>query len=220
MKVEYTKEYFVNRIKNLDVRAKKLSDDDIDNILNDGFAEISTIGMLFSDEEVIDMADYYSNGEKQLTLDIEEDVTQIYDYYLTNESQASDIFYHGIQKLQDSRFKRLDNSDQNSMWKDNRYNGRVHINLDEVPNNIIVENAIIKYFYIPTSSSTSYYMDSQTRLATESAMGAAMYEYLHDVEKAGQKRAAMKRQGLAIIPFQDPEDLHKTYRSVFTGGGI
>jgi len=220
VKNTYTKEYFYKRIRNADVRAQKLDDDAVDNIINDGFAEVSTIGMFFSDEEVISMKDYYANGELELTLDIEEDVTQVYDYYLTVEEQPSDVFYHGISKLQDSRFKAIDKSDVNSMWLDNRYNGRVHINLTEVKNGYTVDNAVIKYFYVPTSNTDTYYMDNQTRIATESAMLSAMYDYLHDIERAGQKRAAMKRQAAAIIPFENPEDLEKQYRSVFIGGGV
>jgi len=219
MKNKYTRDYFLKRIVRQDVRAQKIPTEDLLDVLNDGFAEISTIGMYFSDEEVVDMGQYYADGELRLTLDVEEDVTQIYDYYLTSEGESQEEFVNGIKKFQDSRFKRLDSTDVNSMWLDSRYNGRVHIDLKQLPSNEQADNAIIKYFYVPNSESEFYYMDNQTRLATESAMAAAMYDYVHDVERAGQKRAAMKRQAMAIIP-DIPDDLEYPFRSVFTGGGI
>ena len=115
MKNTFPIDYFTKRLKKLDKRIAQLPNEDLLEIITDGFAEVSTIGMFFSDEEVIDMKPYYEVGEMQLTLDIEEDVTQIYDYYLTQENQAFDVNYHGIRKLQDSRFRRLDSSDVNSM---------------------------------------------------------------------------------------------------------
>lgn len=219
MKNSYPLTYFIKRLKKLDKRMDLLPEEDLLEIINDGFAEVSTIGMFFSDEEVISMVPYYEAGEKQITLDIQEDVTQIYDYYLTQENQSFTLDYHGINKLQDSRFRRIDNSDINSMWLDSRYDGRVHIDLNRVGNNVTVDNAVVKYFYVPTSDSDVFYMDNQTRLATESAIASAGYDYIHDVERASQKRAAMKRQAMAIIPTM-PEDLEKPYRAMFPGGGV
>ena len=217
MKVSYPKQYFIDRIKMQDKRAAVLEDAIIDNIINDGFAEVSTVGMFFSDEEVVSMAPYYAAGETLLTLDIEEDVTAIYDYYLTDENESFLDYEHGIKKMQHSNFRMLDGSDVNSMYLDNRYNGRVHIDLSKVRKNVIVDNAVIKYYYIPTASSDNFYMDAQTRLATESAMASAMYDYLHDVERASQKRAQFTRQAMAIIP-EDPEDLHKNRTHMFPYG--
>jgi len=200
-----------------DKRAADLSTEVIDNILNDGFAEVSTIGMFFSDEEVVSMAPYYAAGELVLTLDVEEDVTSIYDYYLTQEGKSDENYEHGIKKFQYSNFRMIDNTDVNSMYLDSRYNGRVHVDLTKVRKNEIVDNAVIKYYYIPTSASDTYEMDAQTRLATESAMASALYDYLHDVERASQKRAQFTRQALAIVP-QDPEDLNKDRVSLFPYG--
>jgi len=200
-----------------DKRAETLSDAVIDNIINDGFAEVSTLGMFFSDEEVVSMLPYYEAGELQLTLDIEEDVTSIYDYYLTEEEQSYENYTHGIKKFQYSNFRMRDNSDVNSMYLDNRYNGRVHVDLERVRKGAIVNNAVIKYYYIPTATTETYFIDAQTRLATESAMASALYDYLHDVERASQKRAQFTRQAMAIIP-EDPEDLHRDRVSLFPYG--
>lgn len=217
MKIEYPKSYFVDRLRRLEPRAAKLTDNDFDNIINDGFAEMSTLGMFYSDEEVVSMLPYYEGGETKLTLDIEEDVTFIYDYYLTSENEAFDDHLHGIRRMQHTNFKRIDNADENSMYLDNRYNGRIHINLEQTPDGTIVDNAVIKYFYTPTSNTDVFYMDQQTRLATESAMASALFEYFLDTEKAGRKRAAMTRQALAIVPI-NPEDLLDRPKSMFPQG--
>jgi hypothetical protein len=217
MKREYSKDYFITKLKTLDTRIAKLPNEQIDYIIDDGFAEICTVGMFFNNEEVISMKPYYDAGETKIELQVVEDVTSMYDYYLTVENQDSSIYRHGIKRLQESNYSALDNSDTNSMYTDSRYQGKVHIDLSEVPNNEIVDNAVLKYFYTPNSESTSYYMDQQTRLATESAMATAAYSYLHDVEKASQKRAAMTRQALAIIPI-NPLDLHTKRTSMFPEG--
>jgi hypothetical protein len=217
LKISYPKQYFIDRLKKLDKRALELDADDIDNIINDGFSELATISEFFSDEEVVSMKPYYESGEFQITIDIEEDVVAIYDYYLTVEQQSDISYKHGIMRLQYSDFRMLDNSDVNSMWLDNRYNGRVHIDLSKVRKNLTVDNAVIKYFYTPTANADFYYMDQQTRLATESAMASAMYDYLHDVERASQKRAQFTRQALAIVP-PYPEDLVDNGFSMFPYG--
>lgn len=217
MKVSYPKQYFIDRIKKQDKRALALDSEDIDNIINDGFAEMSTIGMFYSDEEVVSMVPYYEAGELKLTLDIEEDVTAIYDFYLTEEEQSYENYEHGIKRFQYSNFRMRDKSDVNSMYLDNRYNGRVHIDLTQVRKNHTADNAVIKYYYTPTSAATTFFMDAQVRLATESAMASAMYDYLHDVERAGQKRAQFTRQAMAIIP-QNTEDYSKDKVSLFPYG--
>ena len=80
-----------------------------------------------------------------------------------------------------------------------------------------MDNAVIKYYFTPTSSTEIVYMDAQTWLAFKSALGVALYDTLHDVERNGQKRAEVTRRAKAIIP-DLPEDANDpSYGHIFTG---
>ena len=193
MKKAYTPEIVIDAVKNLDVRTQKLSLSILNTIIDDGYAELCTVVQAFSDEEIIDLVPFYEAGEQQITLDIEEDVSEIYDLYLTREGRDKDIYEYGIEKIRDSL----------RIYKDNRYNGRIHIDFDTETQP--VDHAIIKYYYVPTHTTDTVYMDAQTWLAFKSALGVALYDTLHDVERNGQKRSEMKRRALAIIPSL-PED--------------
>ena len=207
MKLEFTAKYFLDRLKRLDVRAQKLTDDQLYTVIDDGYSEICTVGMFFSNEEIIDMVPLYESGENVFTIDIEEDVTGVYDKYLTKEGLSYKDYDHGIRKIREV----------SAIYLDNRYNGKVHIDLTKINTDVIVDNAVIKYFYTPRSTTGSVFMDQQTRLATESAMGAALYDYLKDTENSSRKRAAMTRQANAIIP-RHPEDLIDPKKSIFPVG--
>jgi len=120
MKNRYTPEDIIDAVKSLDTRAARLESDQITNVINDGYAELCTIIQAFSNEEVVDLQPFYDTGEQQVTLDIEEDVSEIYDLYLTIENKSKTSFDHGIRKIRD----------ENIIYKDNRYNGRVHLDFD------------------------------------------------------------------------------------------
>lgn len=207
MKQQYSKADMIELIKTLDTRAEKLSDAKLDIILNMGFAELETVAKLFSGEEVIAMDNFYTSGETLITLDIEEDVSAIYDMYLTVENLNKDEYLYGIKQIRD----------KGCIYPDNRYMGRVHINLADTPEGEVIDNAVIKYFYVPKATNTYFYMDQPTYLATINAMGAALYDVLNDVARSQQKRAAMVRTATAITPY-NPEDLIQTKPSMFPIG--
>ena len=193
MKKAYTPDMIVAAVKNLDKRTLTLSDTAINSIIDDGYAELCTIVQAFSNEEIVSLDPFYETGEQLVTLDVEEDVSEIYDLYLTIEGKDKDIYNYGIEKIRDPKI----------IYRDNRYNGRVHIDFELMSEP--VNNAIIKYYYVPVHTSSNVYMDAQTWLAFKSAIGAALYDTLHDVERNGQKRAEMTRRARAIVP-DTPED--------------
>ena len=205
MKVAYSPEKVLEAVKSLDTRAAKLPDDKLNNIIDDGYTELCAVIQAFSNEDVISLEPFYTAGETKITLDIEEDVTEIYDLYLTKEDEDKNVYDYGIKKNRDHRV----------IYKDNRYNGRVHVDLDILTT--LMDNIVIKYYYVPTHTSKIVYMDAQTWLAFKSALGVALYDHLHDVERNGQKRAETIRRARAIIP-ELPEDANDpSYGRIFTG---
>jgi len=211
MKREYTKQDIVNVVKRSDKRTETLTDDQIDDVINFAYAELSTVARLFTDEAIIPVVDYYNAGEMLFTIDVEDDVVYIYDLYLTNENQDFELYEHGIEKI----------TDINAIYRDNRETGRVHINLaqarSETNAEVIVDNIIVKYFFTPHSTTESIFMDQPTFLALKNALSTALYDYMNDVERSMQKLSAMKRTGLAAIP-NDPEDLLEGKPSMFPIG--
>ncbi len=205
MKKAYTPEDIVTAVKNLDVRTQKLSDTSLSTIVDDAYTELCTIVQVFSDEEIVNLDSFYEGNETLVTLDIEEDVSEIYDLYLTIENQDKDEYDYGIRKIRDSKV----------IYKDNRYNGRVHIDFETLTEK--TNNAVLKYYYVPTSTTETVYMDAQTWLAFKSALGVALYDTLHDVERNGQKRAEMTRRAKAIMPSTPEDAMDPSYGHIFTG---
>ena len=205
MKKAYTPELIIAAVKALDIRAQKLTAAQIDLIIDDGYTELVTITQVFSNEKIINLAVYYDNGESKTEVVVNDDVNEIYDLYLTIENKDKSVYDYGIKKIRDHRV----------VYKDNRYNGKVHIDFDLLTTK--VDNVVIKYYFTPTSTSDIVYMDAQTWLAFKSALGVALYDTLHDVERNGQKRAEMSRRAKAILP-ELPEDANDpSYGHIFTG---
>ncbi len=211
MKKAYSYDDIKKMIIGLDVRAQKLTDDQINMIMDTGYAELATVVQTFADEEVIPCDQFYDIGEPVQTIDIQEDVVELYGLYLTIENLSFEEFPHGIQKFESVDYP-------NAVYQDNRYNGRVHIDLTQMPEGKSADNLVIKYFYTPQHTTETVYMDQQTALATRYAMSAALYLELHDVERESQKRAAMQRTGRAITETH-PRDLYEPTPAIFKDGG-
>ncbi len=205
MKKAYTPDMILDVVKLLDTRADRLTDTQLNLIIDDGYTELCTIIQAFSNEEIVNLDPFYDGGEEKVTLDIEEDVNEIYDLYLSIESADPETYDYGIQKIRDKRI----------IYKDNRYNGRVHIDFQLMTNR--ADNAVLKYYYTPTSTSETVYMDAQTWLAFKSSLGVALYDTLHDVERNGQKRAEMTRRARAILPSMPEDATDPSYGHIFTG---
>ncbi len=208
MKKLYTKEDVVNIVKRYDVRAKTLTSEQIDDVINVAYAEVTAIVQAFSNEEVINCVPFYDDGELKFTIDVEEDVTGVYDQYVTIEDQDNAIHYHGIRKVRD----------KNVIYLDNRYNGRVHIDLNNMPEQLVGNNIIIKYYYTPQATTDNIYMDQQTALALNFALGSSLYDYIHDVDRSSQKRAGLQRTAAAIIPQLTEDALDPGKPSMFPSG--
>ena len=209
-KTKYTKDEIVAFIRDLDVRAKTLSDAKIDNIINRGYAELTTVSKrLFSNEEIVPLDEYYDVGEERLTLDIEDDVTEIYDIYVTKEGDNKWICQEEIQGVGMYR-----NSDV--AFRDNRYLGRFHIDFTpDYLRNVVFDNCVVKYYYTPKAIDDEVFMDSQIYLAFQDAMWAALNYFMKDIEGESQKRASMTRTSQSTT--QEPEDVPPEGRAVFGG---
>ena len=153
-KTKYTKEEIVAFVKDLDTRAKTLSETKIDAIINRGYAELTTVSKrLFSNEEVLSLASYYEGGEYKFIVDVDEDVTEVYDVYTTIEGEDRDksMCQEIIQGVGIYRNDSLS-------FRDNRYIGRIQTDLSTVETEF--DNLVIKYSITEDSSE---YMNSLYR---------------------------------------------------------
>ena len=208
-KTKYTREDIVAFIRDLDVRARDISDTKIDNIIDRGYAELTTVSKrLFSNEDVVHIADYTADGENKFTLDVEDDVTEIYDLYATieNDDVSQDICQEVIQGIGIYR-------NNNMVFRDNRYLGRFHVDLTAVDEEF--DNIVCKYYYTPKATGEDVYMDSQVYLAFQDAMWAALNYFMKDIEGESQKRASMQRTSQSTT--QEPEDIPTEQRAIFGG---
>ena len=213
-KTEYTRDTISAFIKGLDTRARTLEEPKINEIINRGYAELSTVSKrLFSNEEVIDMQQFYDSGEVNISIDLEEDVTEVYDLYTTIEGEDVDTsvcqeVIQGIGIYRDSDFS----------FRDNRYIGRVHLDLDGLSGmatDVVFDNLIVKYYYTPKATTESVFMDSQVYLTFQDAMWAALNYFMKDIEGEAQKRSSMQRTSKSAA--QEPEDIPDMGRAMFGG---
>ena len=207
MKNTYSRDDIVTFVKNLDVRAQKFTDAQIDNVINRGYAELTAVSRrVFSNEDVVNLTEYYENGELDFSLEVEDDCTEIYDLYLTLEGDKADsapIVEQGVGIYKNSEV----------LYRDNRNTGTIHIKLSDLGTDTVFDNIVVKYFYTPTATDDSVYMTSQTYLAWQDAMWAATNYFLKDVESESQKRASLGRTSQSMV--LAPEDETGQDRAVF-----
>jgi len=208
-KTKYTKEQITTFLKDLDIRAKEFSKEKLDSIINRGYAELTTVSKtMFSGEEVVPLDEYYTVNETKLSLDIEDDVTEVYDLYVTIEKDNTDksICQDVIQGVGIYRNNDL-------AYRDNRYVGRFHLDLSA--KDVVFDNVVVKYYYTPKATDEDVYMDSQVYLAFQDAIWAALNYFVKDVEGEAQKRASMSRTSKSTT--QEPEDTEFASRAIFFG---
>ncbi len=209
MKNKYTRIEILAFLKGLDTRAKSLTDAQMDNVINRGYAELLTTSKrIFSNEEVVSLDPFYESGESKITLEVEDDATEIYDIYTTIEGDRSSYapaqeVVQGVGIYRNTDFA----------FRDNRAIGRFHLDLDAYDEKF--DNVIVKYYYTPKATDEDVYMDAQTYLSWTDAMWAAMNYFLKDVEGEAQKRASMHRTSKSMT--QDPEDVPQSQRAIFGG---
>ena len=210
-KTKYTKEDIVAFVKDLDSRAKTLSPTKIDAIINRGYAELTTVSKtLFSNEEVLALTPYYEGKELKFSVDIDEDVTEVYDTYLTLEDGNTSKNRYSHEVIQGIGIFR----NRDVAFRDNRYVGRVHVDLG-VLKDVTFDNLVVKYYYTPKITSGDVYMSSQLYLAFQDAIWAALNYFMKDVEGEAQRRTSMYRTGKSTI--HEPEDIVDSTRAVFGG---
>ena len=206
MKNTYSNDDITEFIKNLDVRAREFDAAKIAQVKNRGYAEMMTLSKhLFSGEEVVDLGPYYDLGETELTFDVEDNVNEVYDLYLTIEGDQ--VLPHGVTTIQGVNQYR----NNNTFYKDNRSVGRVHLDLTNEDQ--VFDTAIVKYFYTPNATTEDLYMDAQTYLSFQDAMWVAVNYFLKDIEGESQKRASLQRTITSVS--KEPEDETTFHRSVF-----
>jgi len=209
MKNEYTKEHIVEFIKTLDTRAKTFSPEKIDQVINRAYAELTAVSRkIFSNEDITDLGQYYDSGQSGFTAEVLDDVTEIYKIYTTVEGPFADktICQYVNQDVGEYY-------DDNVAYRDNRNVGTIHVRLDAVDTKF--DNLVVKYYYTPSAQSQSVYMDSQTYLSWQDAIGTAVNYFLHDSEEESRKRASLARTSKSMT--QEPEDAPEEIRAVFSG---
>jgi len=215
MKRRLTKEELSNYIKRLDTRATKLTPEQIDDVILSSFGELSTFGFPFSSENIVDLTQYITAGEDVLAVDIDKDVIDIFDYYLTIDTIDEQYEeFHGT-KIYRETDDVAKNSDKSVLYRDGFDPGRVHVRLDKAP--VGTKTLVMKFYYNPDENFTDLFVDAQSNLAIQYAVGVSLYDVLHDVERSSQKRAGLERVTKAIAN-NYPESYEQTKESMFPRG--
>ena len=187
MKKTYDKATIVADIKAMDMRAQKLSDAEVDMIMDEGYSELCGLVQPFTDEEVVEMGPYYTADELKLTLDVEEDVLYIYDLYATDESVTP--------------LHKIYNKD--GVYQDSRYTGRVHVDLNLLGT---VDNVVVKYAYTPEASDANIYVDKPTYNCMLAAFRVALDVRFKDDKREATGRARLHSKCLNLLP-NYPQDM-------------
>ena len=192
MKVEHTRAQIVADIKRLDVRAQKLTEDEISQIMDEGYSEISLHGQIFSNEQVVDMGTYYDANELKLTLDIEEDCLGIYDLYGTIESVVP--------------LHKVYNAD--AIYQDGRYVGRIHIDLNLCET---IDNVVVKYYYTPVSTTDSIYVDGPAYNIMMESYRVALSRRFKDLKAEDRSLARLINKVSLLLPTIDFDNVSRNY---------
>jgi len=211
-KTGYTRDNIVNNIKLLDVRVRNLTEEQIDAVIDMAYAELSIVSPeLFSNEEIINLDEYYDTSEMKATFDVEEDATEIYDVYTTIEGEDTlkDTCTEVVQGIGICRNKDV-------AYLDNRYVGRFHIDLGaESALDTVYDNLIAKYYFTPSATTEIVYMSKQVFRSFQDAIGIAVNYFVKDIEGEAQKRASLLRTSSGIQ--NAPEDIPDMPQSIFGG---
>jgi len=197
MKRKITKDQMIEYISDLDTRCKTWDEKKFDRAITNGFAELCTVIQPFVSHINIDLQEYYDLGETKFDINLSGDATSIYDLYLAKASDDFNVWKHDEEKVRD----------EDVIWKDPVNSDVVHVDMTKDIHNRTFESAVVKYFYVPTSDFDEIFMANDVYISLESAIAAATYDMLHDVEKASQQRAAFTRKGVSVVePY--PQDYY------------
>ncbi len=207
MKLVFTYDQIVDRLKAVDKRVETMSEAQINLLMDRGYSIlVSQYGYAFTNEDVVELDEYYASDELKLTFDVEDDVVDVYDLYLTEEGLSRDLYPQGIRQEKSEKF----------IYRDNRYVGRVHADLNGSENSDGTgqfDNAVVKYCFTPTHSTESIMVASITMTALEFAFSAAIYSYVKDHDSKDMALADMMAVGSSIP--MPPEDEVEQVRSIF-----
>ncbi len=208
MKRKVTKDQMIDYMTDLDTRCKKWDEAKFDRAMNNGFAELCTVVQPFVSHTNIDLQEYYDLGETKFDINLTGDVTSVYDLYLYRPADSFNVWKHDEEKVRD----------EDVIWRDPINSDIVHVDTTKDVMGRVFESAVVKYFYIPTSDFDEIFMSNDVYLALEAAIAAAVYDMLHDIEKAGQQRSAFTRKGGAIIGIYPEDYLDPGKLSMFPPG--
>jgi len=136
----------------------------------------------------IEILDEYL-GESRFDINLTGDTLSVYDLYLSKAADTFNVWKHDEEKCRD----------EDVIWKDPVNSDVIHVDMTKDVASRLFETAVVKYFYIPTSDFDELYMSNDVYISLEAAIAAAVYDMLHDIEKASQQRAAFTRKGQAIV---------------------
>jgi len=208
MKRKITKIQMTEYIKLLDTRCIDWTNEQIDRAMNNGFAELCTVVQPFVSIVEVDLQNYYDLGESKFDINLTGDSLSIYDLYLSKAADSFNVWKHDEEKCRD----------EDVIWKDAINSDVVHVDLTKDIMKRTFEDAIVKYFYVPTADFIEIYMSNDVYIALESAIAASTYDILHDVEKAGQQRSAFTRKGGAVLEVYPQDYLDPGKTSMFPPG--
>jgi hypothetical protein len=209
MKRLITKEEIIKHLKSVDRRATNFTDEEIDTIIVDSFAEFSTVSKTISNRYIVDLSSYYSSGETKITVQIPEDVIYIYDLYLARNVENCIVSNHDELHIRNDHL----------IWRDTQKSDTFHINLNDFVYGDIYSLAYAEYYYIPTSADfNEIYLGNDSYIAFKDAISAVVFDYLHDTESATLKRNNMKVKASTIANIY-PEDYEEPKKeSIFPWG--
>ena len=208
MKRKITKDQMIEYITDLDTRCKVWDEAKFDRAMNNGFAELCTVVQPFVSQVNVDLQEYYDLGESRFDINLTGDTLSVYDLYLSRAADTFNVWKHDEEKCRD----------EDVIWKDSVNSDVVHVDMTKDVMGRTFEEAVVKYFYVPTADFDELYMSNDVYLALEAAMAAAAYDMLHDVEKAGQQRAAFTRKGGSILEPYPQDYLDPGKPSMFPPG--
>lgn len=212
MKRKVTKESLVAYIKRLDTRCKKFDDDKFDEIIDDSFSELNTVGHFFYDEDALDVQQYHESGVVKLSYDVERDVIYVYDAFLSVDSKTPHPRSDNMVEVDPRVIGRInvDFSSAEDMYSSYTYHEQSPYESSEDATILIT-----RYYYVPTSEFTEIYMNRDVYKALRQAITASTYMDLHDEKKSEMHYGKMIKNAEAIVtarPFDfDDEPLLRRF---------
>lgn len=193
-------------LEELDARVIDFTPSKLDRTIASGFAELCTVLKPFSKQHIVDLAPYYAAQELKFEIVAPDDVIDLYDCYLGKDTGDTQTYKQGI----------IRNRVPSVISKHPQILGVVDVDLNATAETY--EYATISYFYQPDANFDEIFISGDVYLSFENAMAMAAYDTLHDIERAGQKRAAFNRTTYGVSNLYPPDHSEPRKKSMFPDG--